>query len=71
MTLSELDLRNLSRVRVAGNEEVKKDFNYWIKYFDENPNERYISDGDPTTFVINKSDKGNVQVGELYTLVEK
>ena len=64
----ELDLKNISRVRVAGKDKVNKDFDYWIKYFEENPEEKYVSDGDPTTFVINSSDKDKVNVGVLYNL---
>ena len=64
----ELDLKNLSRIRVAGKDKVNKDFNYWIEYFDENPSERYVSDGDPTTFVVSSSDKELVNVDTLYNL---
>lgn len=67
----ELDLKNISRVRVAGKDKVDKDFEYWLKYFDENPSEKYVSDGDPTTFVINSSDREAVNVGSLYNLKTK
>lgn len=67
----DLDLKNLSRVRVAGKDKVDKDFDYWIKYFDEHPEEKYISDGDPMTFVINKNDTDKVQVNSLYNLKTK
>lgn len=56
----ELDLKKISRVRVAGKDEVSNDFNYWIEYFDEHPDERYVSDGDADTFVINSLDRNNV-----------
>ena len=64
----ELDLKNLSRVRVAGKDKVNKDFDYWIKYFEENPEEKYVSDGDPMTFVINSSDKDLVEIDNVYNL---
>lgn len=64
----ELDMKNLSRVRVAGKDKVNKDFEYWIKYFEENPGEKYVSDGDPMTFVINESDKDLVKVDNIYNL---
>lgn len=67
----DLDLKNLSRVRVAGKDKVDKDFDYWIKYFDEHPEEKYISDGEPMTFVINKKDTDKVQVDTLYNLKTK
>lgn len=64
----ELDLKNLSRVRVAGKDKVDKDFDYWIKYFDEHPEEKYVSDGDPMTFVIDKGDADKVKAGSSYNL---
>jgi len=57
---SELDLKKISRVRVRGNEKINNDFDYWIEYFDEHPEERYVSDGDVNTFVINADDKDKV-----------
>lgn len=55
-----LDLKKIPRIRVAGNEKVSKDFEYWISYFDEHPEERYVSDGDVNTFVVNSEDKDRV-----------
>ena len=40
-------------------------------YFDEHPEEKYISDGEPMTFVINKKDTDKVQVDTLYNLKTK
>ena len=59
----ELDLKKIPRVRVAGKDKVNNDFNYWIEYFDEHPEERYISDGNPDTFVINSGDRDIVKEG--------
>ena len=56
----ELDLTKISRIRVRGNEKINNDFDYWIEYFDEHPEERYVSDGDVNTFVINAEDRENV-----------
>jgi len=56
----EIDLKKIPRIRVAGNEKISKDFEYWINYFDEHPEERYISDGDKNTFVIDAKDKDKV-----------
>lgn len=53
----ELKLTNLPRIKA--NDE-KEGIDYWIKYFDEHPEERYISDGDASTFRINETDKENV-----------
>lgn len=57
----ELDLKKIPRVRVAGKDKVSNDFNYWLKYFDEHPEERYISDGNPDKFVINAQDRESVK----------
>jgi len=57
----ELDLKKIPRVRVAGKDKVNNDFNYWIEYFDEHPEEKYVSDGNPDTFVINAEDKYRVR----------
>lgn len=51
----ELDLKNIPRIRVAGKDKINNDFDYWIKYFDEHPEERYVSDGDVNTFVTNEN----------------
>jgi len=59
----ELDLKKIPRVRVAGKDRVSNDFNYWIEYFDEHPEERYVSDGKFDTFVINSEDRDSVKEG--------
>ncbi len=56
----ELDLKKIPRIRVSGNEKLDKDLEYWINYFDEHPEEKYVSDGDANTFVINKEDTDKV-----------
>lgn len=67
----ELNLKSLSRVRVAGKDKVDKDFDYWIKYFDEHPEEKFVSDGEPMTFVVNKEDSDKVQISSQYNLKTK
>ena len=47
---------------------MDKDFDYWIKYFDEHPEEKYISDGDPMTFIVNQKDSDKVKVDSTYNL---
>lgn len=66
-----LNLKQLSRVRVSGKDKISNDFNYWVDYFEEHPEEKFISDGDPNVFVINSTDKDNVTVGSLYNLKVK
>lgn len=56
----ELDLKKISRIRVLGNEKLDKDLEYWVNYFEEHPEEKFVSDGDVNTFVINAEDKDNV-----------
>lgn len=67
----ELNLKRIPRIRAAGKSDLKKDFNYWVEYFKEHPEEKYISDGDVNTFVINESDEGLVNESGDYTLVIK
>ena len=31
---------------------VGRDVDYWLTYFDRNPGERYVSDGDPATITV-------------------
>ena len=59
-----LDLKKISRIRVSGNEKLDNDLEYWVDYFEQHPEERYISDGDPNIFTINESDKDNVVSSE-------
>ncbi len=56
----ELDLKKIPRIRVSGNEKLDKDFEYWVNYFDEHPEEKYVSDGDVNTFVISEADADKV-----------
>lgn len=60
----EIDLKKISRIRVSGNEKLSNDLEDWIKYFDEHPEEKYVSDGDVNTFVIGAKDKVNVKNSE-------
>ena len=62
-------LKKISRIRVSGNEKLDNDLEDWIKYFDENPKEKYVSDGDVNTFVINSTDRNNVKSG--INIIEK
>ena len=47
-----IDLLKLPRVRGRGNKPVELDMYYWLNYFDKNPSERFISDGDKDNFTI-------------------
>jgi len=67
---SELNLKRIPRIRAAGKSKLDKDFNYWVEYFKEHPEEKYVSDGDMSTFVINESDEELVAEGD-YTIMVK
>jgi len=60
---NERDLTNLPRIKVA---DDTRGLAYWVNYYKENPQELYISDGDPLTFVINKADENLVTVDTSY-----
>ncbi len=47
-----LDLRRVPRVRATDDPAISTGMYDWLDYFDKNPHERYISDGDPNTVVI-------------------
>ena len=40
------------RIRARGNKPVELDMYYWLNYFDKNPSERFISDGNKEIFTI-------------------
>lgn len=44
--------RNWDPMRVPRIQAVDSDMGYWLKYFETNPGERYVSDGDQSTLTI-------------------
>jgi peptidoglycan/xylan/chitin deacetylase (PgdA/CDA1 family) len=44
--------RAFDPIRLPRIQAVERDLGYWLTYFERNPGERYVSDGDPTTVVI-------------------
>ena len=44
--------RTFDPTRLPRIQAVERDLGYWISYFDKNPGERYVSDGDPATVVV-------------------
>src|SRR5206468_1634880 len=50
---------NPSQAQLAGT------FEYWLKYFDENPTVRFVSDGNPAVAAVPKSLKGIVDTGRV------
>jgi len=51
--------RNWDPMRVPRIQAVDSDMGYWLKYFETNPGERYVSDGDQSTLTVpaSKRDK--------------
>ncbi|HET9489841.1 MAG TPA: polysaccharide deacetylase family protein [Methylomirabilota bacterium] len=44
--------RAFDPVRLPRIQAVERDLAYWLKYFERRPQERFVSDGDPTTVTI-------------------
>ena len=44
--------RNFDALRIPRIQAVERDLGYWLGYFEKNPSERYVSDGDPSTITI-------------------
>ena len=51
--------RSFDPMRIPRIQAVEKDLGYWLSYFDKNPSERFVSDGDPSTITVppSKRDK--------------
>lgn len=65
---SDLDLMKLPRIKVS---DEDKGLEYWLNYFDEHPEERFVSDGDVATFRINKGDENQVNYSKGLQIVTK
>jgi hypothetical protein len=50
---------------------VDKDFDYWLTYFDRNPGERYVSDGDPATVTVASGTTGKVGAVKAARVIER
>jgi hypothetical protein len=44
--------RTFEPTRLPRIQAIDQDFGHWLAYFDKNPNERFVSDGDPTTVTV-------------------
>lgn len=58
--MKDVNFLKLPRVRARGIEPVVNDMYYWLEYFDKNPNEKFISDGNPDTYIIPKTQKDKI-----------
>lgn len=48
----DINLLKLPRIRAMGYKPVANDMYHWLDYFDKNPEERYLSDGNKDTFTM-------------------
>ena len=44
--------RNFDALRIPRIQAVDRDLGYWLAYFEKNPSERFVSDGDPSLVTI-------------------
>jgi hypothetical protein len=44
--------RAFEPTRLPRIQAIEQDFGHWLAYFDKNPHERFVSDGDPATVTI-------------------
>jgi len=44
--------RRFDPIRLPRIQAVERDLKYWLTYFDQNPSERFVSDGDATTITV-------------------
>ena len=44
--------RTFDPVRLPRIQAVERDLAYWLNYFDKNPNERFVSDGDANSVTV-------------------
>ena len=63
--------RNFDPNRLPRIQAVATDLDYWITYFDRNPGERYVSDGDPATITVASGSTGKVGAVRTARIVER
>ena len=44
--------RTFDPARLPRIQAVERDLGYWLSYFEKNPQERFVSDGDPATVTV-------------------
>jgi peptidoglycan/xylan/chitin deacetylase (PgdA/CDA1 family) len=50
---------------------VEKDLDYWLTYFDRNPGERYVSDGDAATVTVASGSTGKLGAVKAARVIER
>jgi len=63
--------RNFDANRLPRIQAVGTDLDYWITYFDRNPGERYVSDGDAATITVASGSTGKVGAVRSARIVER
>jgi hypothetical protein len=63
--------RNFDPNRLPRIQAVGTDLDYWVTYFDRNPGERYVSDGDPATITVASGSTGKVGAVRTARIVER
>jgi peptidoglycan/xylan/chitin deacetylase (PgdA/CDA1 family) len=59
------DPRKTPRIRATDDPAISTDMYDWMDYFDKNPGERYISDGDPDRVIVPREMEDRVDNGKL------
>jgi peptidoglycan/xylan/chitin deacetylase (PgdA/CDA1 family) len=60
------DANHLPRIQA-----VERDLDYWITYFDRNPGERYVSDGDAATITVASGSTGKLGAVRTARVIER
>jgi peptidoglycan/xylan/chitin deacetylase (PgdA/CDA1 family) len=60
------DANHLPRIQA-----VERDLVYWLTYFDRNPGERYVSDGDATTITVASGSTGKLGAVRTARVIER
>jgi hypothetical protein len=63
--------RNFDANRLPRIQAVERDLDYWITYFDRNPGERYVSDGDATTITVASGSTGKLGAVRTARVIER
>ncbi len=63
--------RNFDANRLPRIQAVERDLDYWITYFDRNPGERYVSDGDASTITVTTGSSGKVGAVRTARVIER
>ena len=63
--------RALDPYRLPRIQAVDADFGYWIQHFDQRPEQRFVSDGDPAVITVPRGRAGEVRPGLGQKVVER